>query len=211
MGEFYSVALTRNLQQADTGTKMIHIGRNTRSTIVSKGISAGRGQNAYRGLVKVLNRADSARNYSQCDSLLIGDQCGAHTVPYIEAKNSTAQFEHEATTSKISDDQLFYCLQRGIPEEEAIALANDSEFGLCSSIWSQDAERAVALARRIEAGYTYLNGHGPMAQDGRGPFGGFKQSGYGRENGWEGMRSFMQTKSVWLSTKPNQPDPFATS
>jgi Fe-S cluster assembly protein SufB len=122
VGEFYSVALTNNYQQADTGTKMIHIGRNTRSTIISKGISAGHGQQAYRGLVKVLAGAEGARNYTQCDSLLIGDQCGAHTVPYMEAKNATAQFEHEATTSKISEDQKFYVMQRGIPEEEAIAL-----------------------------------------------------------------------------------------
>jgi len=122
IGEFYSVATVNNLQQADTGTKMIHIGPNTRSTIVSKGISAGRGQSTYRGLVRMLPSAHGARNFTQCDSLLIGDKCGAHTVPYIEAKNSTAQFEHEATTSKISEDQLFYCLQRGIPTEAAIAL-----------------------------------------------------------------------------------------
>ena len=122
VGEFYSVALTNNKQQADTGTKMIHVGPRTRSTIVSKGISAGRSSNTYRGQVSVGRKADTARNFTQCDSLLIGDQCGAHTVPYIEAKNKDAQLEHEATTSKISDDQLFYCLQRGIPEEEAIAL-----------------------------------------------------------------------------------------
>jgi len=122
VGEFYSVALTNNYQQADTGTKMIHLGKNTSSTIVSKGISAGHGQNTYRGMVKILKGATGARNYTQCDSLLIGDQCGAHTVPYMEAKNSTAQFEHEATTSKISEDQKFYVMQRGIPEEEAIAL-----------------------------------------------------------------------------------------
>src|SRR5215475_2390172 len=122
IGEFYSVAVTNNRQQADTGTKMIHIGKNTRSTIVSKGISAGHGQNTYRGLVKVAKSANGARNYSQCDSMLIGDKCGAHTVPYIEAKNASATFEHEATTSKISDDQLFYCLQRGLSAEEAVAL-----------------------------------------------------------------------------------------
>jgi Fe-S cluster assembly protein SufB len=122
VGEFYSVALTNNRQQADTGTKMIHIGKNTRSTIISKGISAGRGQNTYRGLVKVLKGATNARNYSQCDSLLIGDKCGAHTFPYIEVRNRTAQVEHEATTSKISEDQLFYCRQRGIKEEDAVSM-----------------------------------------------------------------------------------------
>ena len=114
VGEFYSVAITNNRQQADTGTKMIHIGRNTSSTIISKGISAGRGQNTYRGLVRVQPRAQGARNYTQCDSLLIGDRCGAHTVPYIEVRNPSARVEHEATTSKISDDQLFYCRQRGL-------------------------------------------------------------------------------------------------
>jgi len=122
VGEFYSVALTNHRQQADTGTKMIHIGRRSRSTIVSKGISAGRGQNTYRGLVKVQKGAEGARNYSQCDSLLIGDRCGAHTFPYIEVKNPTAQVEHEATTSKIGEDQLFYCRQRGIAQEDAISM-----------------------------------------------------------------------------------------
>jgi Fe-S cluster assembly protein SufB len=122
VGEFYSVALTNHRQQADTGTKMIHVGQRTRSTIVSKGISAGRGQNTYRGLVKVQKGARGARNYSQCDSLLIGDRCGAHTFPYIEVKNPTAQVEHEATTSKIGEDQLFYCRQRGISEEDAVSM-----------------------------------------------------------------------------------------
>ena len=122
VGEFYSVALTNHRQQADTGTKMIHVGKNTRSTIISKGISAGRGQNTYRGLVKVQKGAEGARNYSQCDSLLIGDQCGAHTFPYIEVKNRTATVEHEATTSKISEDQLFYCTQRGLSEEDAVSM-----------------------------------------------------------------------------------------
>ena len=122
VGEFYSVALTNHRQQADTGTKMIHIGARTRSTIVSKGISAGRGQNTYRGLVKVQKGAQGARNYSQCDSLLIGDRCGAHTFPYIEVRNPTAQVEHEATTSKIGEDQLFYCRQRGISEEDAVSM-----------------------------------------------------------------------------------------
>jgi Fe-S cluster assembly protein SufB len=121
-GEFYSVAVTNNHQQADTGTKMIHIGKNTKSTIVSKGISAGKGQNSYRGLVKVLKNATNARNYSQCDSLLLGDKCGAHTFPYLEVDNQTAIVEHEATTSKIGEDQIFYCNQRGISTEDAIGL-----------------------------------------------------------------------------------------
>ena len=122
VGEFYSVALTNHRQQADTGTKMIHVGKNTRSTIVSKGISAGRGQNTYRGLVKVQKGAEGARNHSQCDSLLIGDRCGAHTFPTIEVKNRTATVEHEATTSKISEDQLFYCRQRGLSDEDAVSM-----------------------------------------------------------------------------------------
>jgi Fe-S cluster assembly protein SufB len=122
VGEFYSVALTNNRQQADTGTKMVHIGKNTRSTIVSKGISAGRSDNTYRGLVKVLPGAENVRNFTQCDSLLLGDQCGAHTVPYIEVKNPTATIEHEATTSKISEDQLFYAMSRGLDQEAAVAL-----------------------------------------------------------------------------------------
>ncbi|PQB05631.1 Fe-S cluster assembly protein SufB [Aureitalea marina] len=122
VGEFYSIAVTNNYQQADTGTKMIHIGKNTRSTIISKGISAGFSQNSYRGLVKINPNADQARNFSQCDSLLMGNKCGAHTFPYIEAKNKTAQIEHEATTSKIGEDQIFYCNQRGIDTEKAIAL-----------------------------------------------------------------------------------------
>ncbi len=121
-GEFYSIAVSNGMQQVDSGTKMIHLGKNTSSRIISKGISAGRSQSTYRGQVSAHRKAKNARNFTQCDSLLIGNQCGAHTVPYIEAKNPTAQFEHEATTSKISDDQLFYCLQRGIPEEEAVAL-----------------------------------------------------------------------------------------
>ena len=122
VGEFYSIAITNNFQQADTGTKMIHLGKDTRSRIISKGISAGKSQATYRGLVKMMPNASEARNYSQCDSLLIGSACGAHTVPYIESRNRSAQVEHEATTSKISDDQLFYCRQRGIGEEEAVAL-----------------------------------------------------------------------------------------
>ncbi len=122
IGEFYSIAVTNNYQQADTGTKMIHLGKNTRSTIISKGISAGKSQNSYRGLVQINGRADNARNFSQCDSLLMGNKCGAHTFPYIEVKNKTAQIEHEATTSKIGEDQIFYCNQRGIDTEKAIAL-----------------------------------------------------------------------------------------
>ncbi len=122
VGEFYSIAITNNYQQADTGTKMIHLGKNTRSRIIAKGISAGKSQSTYRGLVKMMPKADGSRNYSQCDSLLIGKECGAHTVPYIESRNKSAQVEHEATTSKISEDQLFYCRQRGLSEEDAVAL-----------------------------------------------------------------------------------------
>jgi len=122
VGEFYSVAITNNCQQADTGTKMIHLGKNTSSKIIAKGISAGRSQSTYRGLVKMMPKAEEARNYTQCDSLLIGKKCGAHTVPYIESRNQSAKVEHEATTSKIADDQLFYCRQRGISEEDAVAL-----------------------------------------------------------------------------------------
>jgi Fe-S cluster assembly protein SufB len=121
-GEFYSVAITNGYQQADTGTKMIHLGKNTRSRIVSKGISAGKSDNTYRGLVKIMPKAENARNFTQCDSLLIGDNCGAHTVPYIESRNKSANLEHEATTSKISEDQMFYCMQRGLSQEEAVAL-----------------------------------------------------------------------------------------
>src|SRR5471030_1066618 len=130
-GEFFSVAVTNNCQQADTGTKMIHIGRNTRSRIISKGISAGRADNTYRGLVRILPGAEGARNYTQCDSLLIGDRCGAHTVPYIESRNPSARVEHEATTSKISDDQLFYCRQRGLSQEEAVSLIVN---GFCKEV-----------------------------------------------------------------------------
>ncbi len=131
VGEFYSVAITNNRQQADTGTKMIHLGKGTRSKIISKGISAGRAENTYRGLVRIGAKADKARNYTQCDSLLIGDKCGAHTVPYIESRNPTAQTEHEAATSKISDDQLFYCLQRGMTQEEAVSLIVN---GFCKEV-----------------------------------------------------------------------------
>jgi Fe-S cluster assembly protein SufB len=122
IGEFYSVAVTNNMQQADTGTKMLHIGKNTKSTIISKGISAGKSNNTYRGLVRVSKKAENARNFSQCDSLLLGDKCGAHTFPYIKNNNTSSVVEHEATTSKISEDQLFYCQQRGIDTEKAIGL-----------------------------------------------------------------------------------------
>ena len=134
VGEFYSVAVTNNYQQADTGTKMIHIGKNTRSTIVTKGISAGHGQNTYRGLVKILKGAANARNYSQCDSLLIGDKCGAHTFPYIEVKNSTSRLEHEASTSKIGEDQIFYCRQRGISTEDAVNMIVN---GFCKEVFRE--------------------------------------------------------------------------
>ena len=143
VGEFYSVALTNNRQQADTGTKMIHLGRNTRSTILSKGISAGRGQNTYRGLVKISPKAAGARNYSQCDSLLLGDRCGAHTFPYLEVKNDRASVEHEATTSKIGEDQLFYCRQRGICEEDAISMIVN---GFC-----KDVLRELPMEFAVEA------------------------------------------------------------
>ncbi|WP_455366089.1 Fe-S cluster assembly protein SufB [Kaarinaea lacus] len=134
VGEFYSVAVTRGKQQADTGTKMIHMGRNTKSTIVSKGISAGEGQNTYRGLVRMSPRAENARNHTQCDSLLIGDQCGAHTFPYIEVRNPSADVEHEATTSKISEDQLFYCRQRGLSEEDAVSMIVN---GFCKEVFNE--------------------------------------------------------------------------
>jgi len=134
VGEFYSVAVTNNAQLADTGTKMIHIGKNTRSTIVSKGISAGRGQNSYRGLVKILKNAENARNFSQCDSLLIGDRCGAHTFPYIEVRNPSAKVEHEASTSKVGEDQIFYCNQRGISTEDAVSMIVN---GFCKEVFRE--------------------------------------------------------------------------
>ncbi len=134
VGEFYSVAVTRGMQQADTGTKMIHVGKNTKSTIIAKGISAARGEQAYRGLVKILPSATNARNFTQCDSLLIGDKCGAHTFPYVESKNSTAKLEHEATTSKIGEDQMFYCLQRGLSEEDAVSLIVN---GFCKDVFKE--------------------------------------------------------------------------
>jgi Fe-S cluster assembly protein SufB len=147
-GEFYSVALTHHRQQADTGTKMIHIGRNTKSKIISKGISAGRGQNTYRGLVRVEKTADGARNFTQCDSLLIGKRCGAHTFPYIEVRNPGAIVEHEATTSKISDDQMFYCLSRGISEEDAVSLIVD---GFCKQVFRElPMEFAVEAKKLLE-------------------------------------------------------------
>ncbi len=134
VGKFYSVALTNNYQQADTGTKMIHIGKNTKSTIISKGISAGHGQNTYRGLVKMMKGADGARNYSQCDSLLLGDKCGAHTFPYLEVKNASAQVEHEASTSKIGENQLFYCQQRGLSTEDAVSMIVN---GFCKEVFKE--------------------------------------------------------------------------
>lgn len=134
VGEFYSVALTNRHQQADTGTKMIHVGKNTTSTIVSKGISAGQGQNTYRGLVDIGKNAENARNYTQCDSMLIGDKCGAHTFPYIEVKNSTANMEHEASTSKIGEDQIFYCQQRGLSAEDAVSLIVN---GFCKEVFKE--------------------------------------------------------------------------
>ena len=134
IGEFYSVALTNNYQQADTGTKMVHIGKDTKSTIISKGISAGKGQNSYRGLVRILKGAENARNYSQCDSLLMGDLCGAHTFPYIEVKNPSAKVEHEATTSRISEDQLFYCKQRGLSEEDSVSMIVN---GFCKQVFKE--------------------------------------------------------------------------
>ncbi len=149
-GEFYSIAITNNMQQADTGTKMIHLGKNTKSRIVSKGISAGKAQNTYRGLVSMHPRAKNSRNYTQCDSLLIGSECGAHTVPYIEVKNNSSRVEHEATTSKVDDDQLFYCRQRGMDEEEAVALVVN---GFCKEVlqalpmeFAMEAQQLVAIS-----------------------------------------------------------------
>jgi len=148
VGEFYSVALTNNFQQADTGTKMIHVGKNTSSTIVSKGISAGRGQNSYRGLVQIDKAADRARNYTQCDSMLIGDQCGAHTFPYVEVKNNSARAEHEATTSKIGEDQIFYCQQRGMKAEDAVNMIVN---GFCKEVFRElPMEFAVEAQRLLE-------------------------------------------------------------
>jgi len=148
VGEFYSVALTNNYQQADTGTKMIHIGKNTKSTIVSKGISAGHGQNTYRGMVKILKGATGARNYTQCDSLLLGDKCGAHTFPYIEVRNATAQMEHEASTSKIGDDQIFYCNQRGMSKEEAVSLIVN---GFCKEVFRELPMEFAVEAQKLLA------------------------------------------------------------
>lgn len=148
VGEFYSVALTNNFQQADTGTKMTHIGKNTRSTIISKGISAGRGQNTYRGMVKIMKGADNARNYSQCDSMLVGDRCGAHTFPYIDVRNPSAQMEHEASTSTIGEDQLFYCNQRGISNDDAVSMIIN---GFCKDVFHElPMEFAVEAQRLLE-------------------------------------------------------------
>lgn len=148
IGEFYSVAVTNNMQQADTGTKMIHIGRNTRSTIVSKGISCGRSQNSYRGLVRIGKKAEHARNFSQCDSLLIGDKCGAHTFPYLEVANKTARVEHEATTSKVGEDQIFYCNQRGISTEDAVNLIVN---GYCKEVFNQLPMEFAVEAQKLLA------------------------------------------------------------
>jgi Fe-S cluster assembly protein SufB len=148
VGEFYSVAMTNNAQQADTGTKMIHLGRNTSSTIVSKGISAGRSNNAYRGLVRIQPGAENARNYTQCDSMLMGDRCGAHTFPYIESRNPTAQVEHEATTSRIGEDQIFYCQQRGISEEDAVSMIVN---GFCKEVLAELPMEFAVEARRLLA------------------------------------------------------------
>src|SRR6058998_454141 len=146
IGEFYSVALTNNYQQADTGTKMVHIGKNTRSTIVSKGIAAGHGQNSYRGLVKIMKGAADARNYSQCDSMLIGDQCGAHTFPYIDVRNSTAIMEHEASTSKIGEDQIFYAKQRGLSAEDAVSMIVN---GFCKEVFKELPMEFAVEAQRL--------------------------------------------------------------
>jgi Fe-S cluster assembly protein SufB len=146
VGEFYSVAVANNYQQADTGTKMIHIGKNTRSTIVSKGISAGHGQNSYRGMVKILPGADNARNYSQCDSMLLGNQCGAHTFPYLEVKNNSAQVEHEASVSRIGEDQIFYCRQRGIPTEDAVSMIVN---GFCKQVFRELPMEFAVEAQRL--------------------------------------------------------------
>ncbi len=148
IGEFYSVALTKGRQQADTGTKMIHIGKNTRSTIVSKGISAGEGQNTYRGAVRILKGADGARNFSQCDSMLIGDRCGAHTFPYIDVQNPTARMEHEATTSKIGEDQIFYCNQRGISTEDAVSMIVN---GFCKEVFRELPMEFAVEAQKLLA------------------------------------------------------------
>jgi Fe-S cluster assembly protein SufB len=148
VGEFYSVAFTNNMQQADTGTKMIHIGKNTRSTIVSKGISAGKSQNSYRGLVKINRKADNARNYSQCDSLLLGDRCGAHTFPYLECSNKSAMVEHEATTSKVGEDQIFYCNQRGISSEDAVGLIVN---GFCKEVFNELPMEFAVEAQKLLA------------------------------------------------------------
>ena len=146
VGEFHSVALSKGRQQADTGTKMIHVGKNTTSTIVSKGISAGRGQNTYRGAVKILKGAEGARNFSQCDSMLIGDQCGAHTFPYIDVQNPSAQMEHEASTSKIGEDQIFYCNQRGIETEDAVSMIVN---GFCKEVFNELPMEFAVEARKL--------------------------------------------------------------
>ena len=148
VGEFYSVAVTNHHQQADTGTKMIHLGKNTKSTIISKGISAGKGQQTYRGEVKIMKGAEQARNFSQCDSILIGDSCGAHTFPYIDVRNPTAQMEHEATTSNIGEDQLFYCNQRGISSDDAVSMIVN---GFCKEVFNElPMEFAIEATKLME-------------------------------------------------------------
>ena len=148
VGEFYSVALTKGYQQADTGTKMVHMGKNTKSTIISKGIAAGHGQNTYRGLVRIMPKAANAKNFTQCDSLLIGDKCGAHTTPYVEVRNNTAEVEHEAFTSKVSEDQLFYCQQRGLSSEDAHSMIIN---GFCREVFRKlPLEFSVEATRLLE-------------------------------------------------------------
>ena len=149
VGEFYSVAVTNNWQQADTGTKMVHLGRNTRSTIISKGISAGHGQNTYRGLGRIGKGATDARNYSQCDSLLIGDRCGAHTFPYLEVRNTSSQVEHEASTSKIGEDQIFYCRQRGLSTEDAVNMIVN---GFCKDVFRELPMEFAVEAQKLLGG-----------------------------------------------------------
>jgi Fe-S cluster assembly protein SufB len=148
IGEFYSVAVTNNYQQADTGTKMIHIGKNTRSTVVSKGISGGKSNNSYRGLVRINKKAENARNFSQCDSLLLGDKCGAHTFPYLEVQNKSAKVEHEATTSKVGEDQIFYCNQRGLSTEDAVGLIVN---GYCKEVFNQLPMEFAVEAQKLLA------------------------------------------------------------
>jgi hypothetical protein len=189
VGEFYSVAVTNNYQQADTGTKMVHIGKNSRSTIISKGISARQGQNSYRGLVKIQKSATNARNFSQCDSLLMGNQCGAHTFPYIEVKNTTSSVEHEATTSKIGEDQIFYCNTRGISTQDAVNMIVN---GFCKEVFKELPMEFAVEAQKLlgvslegsvgRAGAKGLAGSGELGLDG-------PSRGWRRDSGKEGMNS----------------------